>query len=159
MGVPMAIDWDEVSKALHNGGTGQSREALETLTSMECLCETDDDRAAILLGKSMCCAHLGDLEQASDYVNRAKQLALRPEPMLQVGLTEAAIFALKGEYQVACKYYENIATNYPEILWSDTDSAREHAERFAYVLVHVGRYEEAVHVFQKLLRSDGDQDE
>ena len=156
----MAVDWKAVSEATRLGQTGHANEALRLLVSLESACESDSDRAALCLGQSMCFAHLGQLTEASAQVAKAKQMAAASrELMLQVEISEANIFALSAEHQRACDLYERIAGTYGDLLASDAESAQELDERYGYALVQVERYEEAVKVFQRLLRSNELEDE
>lgn len=156
----MAVDWSAVSEAIRRGQTGHARESLQLLTSFESACECDGDRVAVSLAQSMCYAHLGSIPQAFAYVETAKQLAgERRDYLLQVELAEAAIRMLNSEYRTACDLYERIARSYGDLLAADCDSAQEFDERFGYALVNVERYDEAVRILQRLLRSNRLQDD
>ena len=79
--------------------------------------------------------------------------------MLQIDLSEAATRMLTAEYQTACDLYEHIAATYRDLLAEDRDSAQEFDERYGFALVHVNRYEDAVRIFRRLLRSNRVEDE
>jgi tetratricopeptide (TPR) repeat protein len=108
----------------------------------------------------MCYVHLGNFHEALAQIKAAKRLAGKERDlMLQIGLSEAATHILTAEYQTACDMYEYIAATYSDLLAEDRDSAQEFDERYGYALVHVKRYEDAVRIFQRLLRSNGVEDE
>ena len=155
----MAVDWKAVSAAIRRGQTGHANEALRQLVSLETACESDEDRAALFLGQSMCFAHLGQLTEASAQIAKAKQMATSREVMLQAEISEANILALTSEHQRACELYERIAKSYSDLLAADAESTQELDERYGYALVHVKRFEEAVSVLQRLLASNRIDDE
>jgi tetratricopeptide (TPR) repeat protein len=156
----MAVDWNTVSDAIRLGKTGRANEALQLLFSLESACESDSDRAGMSLAQSMCFAHLGQLAEAFAYIKRAKQLAgTQREFMLQIELAEADNYVLNSEYRTACELYERIALTYADLLAADPESAQELDERYGYALFHVQRYEDATSILQRLLRSNGVEDE
>jgi tetratricopeptide (TPR) repeat protein len=156
----MPVDWAAVSESIRLGTTGRAAEGLRLLIAHEATCESDRDRAAICNGKAMCYAHLGNFHEAFAQIKAAKQLAgTERDLMLQIDLSEAASHMLTAEYQTACDLYEHIAATYSDLLAEDRDSAQEFDERYGYALVHVNRYEDAVRIFQRLLRSNRVEDE
>lgn len=156
----MAIDWNAFSDANRMGRTGRASEALQQFISLEPLCESDRDRAVLSLGQSMCWAHLGRMAEALAQVERAKQFATgERDLMLQIEVAEANCRALNSEPQTACDLYERIAATYRDLLNEDLESAEELDKRHGYALVHVERYEEAVSILSRLLRSSRLEDE
>jgi tetratricopeptide (TPR) repeat protein len=108
----------------------------------------------------MCYAHLGNFQEALAQIEAAKRLAgTERDLMLQIDLSEAGNRMLTAEYQTACDLYEHIAATYSDLLAEDRDSAQEFDERYGYALVHVNRNEDAVRIFQRLLRSNRVEDE
>jgi tetratricopeptide (TPR) repeat protein len=156
----MPVDWAAVSESIRLGTTGRAAEGLRLLIAHEATCESDRDRAAICNGKAMCYAHMGNFHEALAQIKAAKQLAgAERDLMLQIDLSEAASHMLTAEYQAACYLYEQIAATYGDLLAEDRDSAQEFDERYGYALVHVNRYEDAVCIFRRLLRSNRLEDE
>ena len=156
----MPVDWAAVSESIRLGTTGRAAEGLRLLIAHEATCESDRDRAAICNGKAMCYAHLGNFQEALAQIKAAKRLAgTERNLMLQINLSEAGNLMLTAEYQTACDLYEHIAATYSDLLAEDRDSAQEFDERYGYALVHVNRYEDAVRIFQRLLRLNQVEDE
>lgn len=150
----MPVDWAAVSESIRLGTTGRAAEGLRLLIAHEATCESDRDRAAICNGKSMCYAHLGNFDEALAQIRVAKQLAgAERDLMLRLDLSEAANHMSTAEFQTACDLYEHIEAAYSDLLAEDRESAQEFDERYGYALVHVNRYEDAVRIFQGLLRS------
>jgi tetratricopeptide (TPR) repeat protein len=108
----------------------------------------------------MCYARLGSLQEAFAQIKAAKGFAgTERDLMLQIDLSEAGTHMLTAEYQTACDLYEHIAATYSDLLAEDRDSAQEFDARYGCALVHVNRYEDAVPIFQRLLRSNRVEDE
>jgi tetratricopeptide (TPR) repeat protein len=108
----------------------------------------------------MCYAHLGNFQEALAQIKAAKRLAgTERDLMLQIDLSEAGNHILTSEYQTACDLYERIAATYSDLLAEDRDSAQEFDSRYGYALVHINRNEDAVRIFQRLLRSNRVEDE
>lgn len=151
----MAVDWDAVSDAIRLGKPPKhAAEALELLASVEPNCESNRDRAAICNSKAMCFAHLGNFQAALAQIQAAKEFAgTERDLMLQIDLAEAATRGLTAEHQTACDLYERIEAKYGDLLSEDPESVQEFDERYGYALVHVERYEDAVPIFQRLLKS------
>jgi tetratricopeptide (TPR) repeat protein len=156
----MAVDWVAVSKSIRLGTTGRAAEGLRLLIAHEATCESDRDRGAICGGKAMCYAHLGDFREAMAQIEAAREYAgTERDLMLQIDLSEAGNRMLAAEYQTACDLYEHIAVTYSDLLAEDRETAQEFDERYGYALVHVNRHEDAVRIFQQLLRSNRVEDE
>jgi tetratricopeptide (TPR) repeat protein len=149
----LAIDWKEFDLAMHWSGDGDTSKALSLLTKMLSDAETDTDRAAILAGQATCYSHISEVDKSLELIGQAAKLASGDRNLLlQIARCRASSYALKRNFEKACREFANLKSEFRDLLADDEDSAVEVDSRYACTLVDASRYNEAIPMFQKLFQ-------
>lgn len=120
-------------------------------------CDSDRDRAAILLGQSSCYSRLQNIAKSRELLESAKMCAIEHRDLLsQVEMSEAAIYALEDRDDLASQGFASVKSRYSDLLAlpENDDFATELDSRLACAWVDVGRYDDAIELFRALLKRD-----
>jgi tetratricopeptide (TPR) repeat protein len=120
-------------------------------------CDSNRDRAAILLSQSSCYSGLQNIAKSRELLESAKVCALEHRDLLsQVEMSEAALYALNGQVDLACERFASVKSEYRDLLAlpENDDFAVELDSRLACALVDAGKYDDAIELFRALFSRD-----
>jgi tetratricopeptide (TPR) repeat protein len=132
-------------------------QAIAMLSALLSHCDSNTDRAAILLSQSSCYSRLQNIAKSRELLESAKMCAIEERDLLsQVEMSDAALDALNGHYDAACEKFASVKSNYRDLLAlpENEDFAVELDSRLACALVEAGKYNDAIEIFQALFKRD-----
>lgn len=149
----LPVDWNLVQSALQESRDGHNLKALAVLSALMQDAETDSDRAAIVLGEASCYAQLQNVPKSRERLEVAKTYAkVDRAVMSQVALSEASLYAQEKKYDLACRKFAELKSEYHDLLVQpeNEDFALELGSRLGCALVDARRYSEAVSIFREI---------
>jgi tetratricopeptide (TPR) repeat protein len=155
--IPLPVDWKIFDTALQQSRDGNQLKAISTLSALLSAAETNSDRAAILLGQSSCYSQAGNIVKSRELLESAQMCAGEDRELLsQVAMSEASLYALSGEHDLACEKFASVKAEYQDLLArpEDDDFAMELDSRLACALYEAGRYVEAIQLFEGLFKRE-----
>lgn len=102
----MPVDWNAVNSAMQQSHDGNHLQAIATLSALLSQCDSNRDRAAILLGQSSCYSRLQNIAKSRELLESAKMCAIEERDLLsQVELPEGSLLAQTDQHDLACKKF------------------------------------------------------
>src|ERR1035441_9948876 len=153
----LPVDWNAVNSAMQQSRDGNHLQAIATLSALLLDCDSNKDRGAILLSQSSCYSRLQNIAKSRELLESAKMCAIEDRDLLsQVEMSEAALDALNGQDDLACKKFASLKSEYRDLLArpENDDFAVELDSRFACALYESGRYVEAIPLFEGLFKRE-----
>jgi tetratricopeptide (TPR) repeat protein len=136
---------------------GNHLEAIAMLSAVLSHCESNRDRAAILLSQSSCYSRLQNIAKSRELLESAKVCALNERDLLsQIEMSDAALCTLNGQHDLACEKFASVKAKYRDLLAlpENDDFAVELDSRLACALVEAGKSNHAIEIFQGLFKRD-----
>jgi tetratricopeptide (TPR) repeat protein len=153
----LSVDWNAVNSALQQSRDGNHLEAIAALSTLMSHCDSNRDRAAILLGQSSCYSRLGNIAKARELLESARMCAIEDRDLLsQLEMSEGSLLAQGDDYESACAKFASVRVDYADLLAQpdNEDFALELNSRLACALVSNGKYSEAIQSFEELFKHD-----
>jgi tetratricopeptide (TPR) repeat protein len=153
----LAVDWNAINSAMQQSRDGNHLQAIAMLSALLSDCESNSDRATILLSQSSCYSRLQNIAKSRELLESARMCAIEHRDLLsQVEMSEPALYALNGQDDLACEGFASVKSKYRDLLAlpEHDDFAAELDSRLACALVDVGKYNDAINLFQALLKRD-----
>jgi len=153
----LPVDWNAFNSAMQQSRNGNHLQAIAMLSALLSDCDSNGDRAAILLSQSSCYSRLQNIAKSRELLELAKMCAIDCRDLLsQVEMSEAALYALNDQYDLACEGFASVKSKYSDLLAlpENDDFAAELDSRFAYALVEAGKYNDAIELFRALFKRD-----
>ncbi len=153
----MSVDWRDFHVALQHSRDGHNLKALAALSALMPNADTDGDRAAIVLGEASCYSQLGTLVKSRELLESAKIYAHGDRVVMsQIALSEASQYALEKQYDLACRKFASVKSEYQDILVQPEhkDFGLELDSRLGCALVDAGKFSEAVLIFREVFKRD-----
>jgi tetratricopeptide (TPR) repeat protein len=125
-------------------------------------CDSNGDRAAILLSQSSCYSRLQNFAKSRELLEAARMCALDHRDVLsQVEMSEGSLLSLTREHEAACEKFFHVKAEYSDLLAKpeNDDFALDLDSRLACSLVDAGKSSEAIKLFQELFKRDDLEDE
>src|SRR5689334_24046391 len=95
----LAVDWNAVNSAMKQSRDGNHLQAIAMLSVLLSHCDSNGERAAILLSQSSCYSRLQNIAKSRELLESAKMCAIEERDLLsQVEMTEGALYALDTQY-------------------------------------------------------------
>lgn len=157
----MAVDWNAVNSAMQKSYEGDHLQAIATLSALLSDCDSNRDRAAILLSQSSCYSRLQNIAKSRELLEVARLCAIDQRDLLsQVEMSEGSLFSLSHEHEAACDKFCHVKAEYADLLCEpeNGDFAIELDSRLACSLVDAGKFSEAILLFQELFKRDSLED-
>lgn len=157
----LAVDWSAVDSAMQQSYEGNHLQAIATLSALLSDCDSNRDRAAILLSQSSCYSRLQNIAKSRELLEAAKMCAIDHRDLLsQVEMSEGSLFSLNHEHEAACEKFFHVKAEYADLLSEpeNGDFALELDSRLACSLVDAGKFSEAIRLFQELFKRDSLED-
>ncbi len=151
----MPIDWNILHSALQQSRDGHNLKALAVLSALMHDAETDSDRASIVLGEASCYSQLENVAKSRELLELAKTYANADRAVMsQVALSEASLYAQEKKYDLACKKFAEVKSEYHDLLVlpENDDFALELDSRLGCALIDAGKYSEAVPIFREIFK-------
>ena len=155
--ITLAVDWNSVNSAVQQSRDGNNPHAIAILSSLLSDCDSNRDRAAILLCLSSCYSRLKNIAKSRELLESSKMCAIGHRDLLsQVEMSEAALYALEDQDELACERFASVKSEYSDLLAlpEHDDFAAELDSRLACALVDAGKYNDAIEVFRALFKRD-----
>jgi tetratricopeptide (TPR) repeat protein len=153
----LAVDWNAVNSAMQQSRDGNHLQAIAMLSALLSHCDSNRDRAAILLSQSSCYSRLQNIAKSRELLESAKMCAIGERDLLsQVEMSEAALCALNGQNDLACEKFASVKSKYRDLLAlpENDDFAAELDSQLACALVDAGQYNHAIEIFQALFKRE-----
>jgi tetratricopeptide (TPR) repeat protein len=153
----LSVDWNAFTSALQLSHSGNHVEAIMAFSALLSDCDSNSDRAAILLAQSSCHSRLGNIAKSRELLDAAKMCAVEDRGALsQVEMSEGSLFAQNDQYDLACEKFAHVKAEYADLLArpENDDFGLELDSRLACSLVEAGKYGEAIQVFRGLFKRD-----
>ena len=153
----MPVDWNAFNSALQQSRDGNHLKAIAALSVLLSDCDSNRDRAAILLGQSSCYSRLDNITKSRELLESARMCAIEHRDLLsQVEMSEGSLFAQDDEYESACAKFASVRAEYADLLAQpdNEDFALELDSRLACALVSAGKCSEAIQFFDELFKHD-----
>jgi tetratricopeptide (TPR) repeat protein len=149
----LVVNWNAVNSAMQHNRDGNHLQAIAMLSALLVDCDSNRDRAAILLSQSSCYSRLQNLTKSRELLESARMCALGDRDLLsQVEMCDAAFYVLDGQHDLACERFASVKSAYRDLLAlpENDDFAAELDSRLACALVDVGKYNDAIELFRAL---------
>ena len=105
----LAVDWNAFNSAMQQSRDGNHLQAIAMLSALLTHCDSNRDRAAVLLGQSSCYSRLQNITKSRELLESAKMCAIEERDLLsQVELSDAALTALDGQHDLACERFASV---------------------------------------------------
>jgi tetratricopeptide (TPR) repeat protein len=104
---------------------------------------------------------LQNIAKSRELLEAARMCASEHRDLLsQVEMSEGSLFSLNHEHETACEKFFHVKAEYRDLLAKpeNDDFALELDSRLACSLVDVGKYSEAIQLFQELFKRDNLED-
>ena len=153
----MPVDWNAVNSAMQQSHDGNHLQAIATLSALLSQCDSNRDRAAILLGQSSCYSRLQNIAKSRELLESAKMCAIEERDLLsQVELSEGSLLAQTDQHDLACKKFAHTKAEYADLLAQpeNDDFAMELDSRLGCSLYEAGKYVEAIELFEGLFKRE-----
>lgn len=153
----MSVDWNAFNLALQQSRDGKHLEAIAALLILLSDCDSNRDRAAILLGQSSCYSRLGNIAKARELLESARMCAIEDRGLLsQVEMSEGSLLTQTDQYDLAAEKFAHVKADYADLLArsENDDFALELDSRLACCLVQTRKYSEAIQLFRGLFKRD-----
>ncbi|MFY9647057.1 MAG: tetratricopeptide repeat protein [Terriglobales bacterium] len=140
---------------------GNHLQAIAILSALLSDCDSNRDRAAILLGQSSCYSRLQNIAKSRELLEAARMCAIEHRDILsQVEMSEGSLLSLKHQHEAACEKFVHVKAEYSDPLAKpeNDDFELELDSRLACSLVDAGKYSEAIQLFQELFKRDNLED-
>lgn len=153
----LAVDWNAVNSAMQQSRDGNDLQAIALLSALLSDCDSNRDRAAILLSQSSCYSRLHNIAKSRELLESARICATGHRDLLsQIEMSEGSLLAQDKNYESACARFFLVRAEYGDLLAQpeNEDFALELNSRLACALVDAGKYSEAIQRFYELLAHD-----
>lgn len=153
----MSLDWNAFNSALQRSRDGKHLEAIARLLILLSDCDSNRDRAAILLSQSSCYSRLGNIAKARELLESARMCAIEDRDLLsQVEMSEGSLLTQTDQYDLAAEKFAHVKADYADLLArsENDDFALELDSRLACCLVQTCKYSEAIQLFRGLFKRD-----
>jgi tetratricopeptide (TPR) repeat protein len=153
----LAVDWNAVNSAMQRSRDGDHLQAIAMLSALLFDCDSNRDRAAILLSQSSCYSRLQNIAKSRELLESARMCAREHRDLLsQVEMSEAALYAINDQDDLACERFAFVKSEYSDLLAlpENDDFAAELDSRLACALVDAGKYNDAIELFRALFKRD-----
>jgi len=113
----LAVDWNAVNSAMQQSRGGHHLEAIAMLSALLSTCDSNSDRAAILLGQSSCYSRLRNIAKSRELLEAAKMCAIEhPDLLSQVEMSEGSLLSLNHEHDAACEKFFHVKAEFSDLL-------------------------------------------